>query len=68
MTQTITVKPSKKRGKIRVELDAEQFERLAANLRLFRSEFLESLNRAENDIKEGNIKRLRGLKDLRRKE
>ena len=65
-TLTLTVKTVPRRGeqKVLVELDAERFERLAAGLGFFRSEFVVSIDRAEREITEGKIKRLRGLKYL----
>jgi len=64
---TLTIRPSTKRKeKIRVELDAERFERLAAGLGFFNAEFVASVDRAEGEIAERKTKRLRGLKDLRR--
>jgi len=65
---TITVKPKTDNGKrVLVEMDAERFERLAANLGFFNPEFLKSLNRAENDIKTGRTKKIKSLKELRNK-
>lgn len=65
-TLTLTVKPSIKRErKVRVELDAERFERLAAGLGFFSSQFVASIGRAEKEITEGKTKHLRSLKDLR---
>lgn len=49
-----------------VEMDADRFERLAADLGLFQQEFLESLARAEGEARRGKLMRLRNLKDLRR--
>ena len=65
---TITIRPSPSRTKrVLVELDAERFERLAADLGFLRKEFLESVERAEEDIARGKIRRLRSLHDLRRR-
>ena len=63
----LTIRPSVRREqKVRVELDAERFERLAAGLGFFTPEFVASIDRAEREITEGKTKRLRSLKDLRR--
>jgi hypothetical protein len=63
----ITIKPSPRQAnRVLVELDVEKFERLAANLGLFRREFLESVERAEKDVAKGKVRRLRSLRDLRR--
>lgn len=64
---TLTIRPiTKRKEKVRVELDAERFERLAAGLGFFNSAFVASVDRAEKEIAGGRIKRLRSLKDLRR--
>ncbi|MBI3442328.1 MAG: hypothetical protein HY007_00975 [Candidatus Sungbacteria bacterium] len=63
---TLTIRPSVKRDrKVRVELNAERFERLAAGLGFFTSQFVASIDRAEKEIAEGRTKRLQSLKDLR---
>lgn len=64
---TLTIKPSQKRKRVSIELDADRFERLAANLGLFRKEFLESLARAEREVSQRRTHRLRSLRDLRRR-
>lgn len=58
--------PQQKSRKVRVEINPERFERLAANLGLFQKEFLESVARAENEIAAGKTRRLSDLRDLRR--
>ncbi|MEK7541599.1 MAG: hypothetical protein AAB533_01995 [Patescibacteria group bacterium] len=64
---TLTIRPPVKRERrVRVELDAERFERLAADLGFFTPQFIASIDRAEKEIAEGKTKRLRSLKDLRR--
>lgn len=64
---TLTIRPSiKQERKVRVELDAEQFERLAAGLGFFTSQFVASVDRAEKEIAEDKTRRLRSLKDFRR--
>lgn len=62
---TLTIKQKVNHRKILVEMDAEKFERLAASLGLFGSKFLKSLNRAEKDYKEGKVKKIKSLKELR---
>ncbi|MFH1656579.1 MAG: hypothetical protein ABH956_02270 [Candidatus Nealsonbacteria bacterium] len=62
---TIEIKP-KASGKVLIEMDAEKFERLAASLGLFNSEFLESLDRVEKDCKEGKVEKIKSLKELRK--
>ena len=64
---TITIKPRTNHSrKILVEMDADKFERLAADLGLFSPKFLKSLNRAEKDYKAGRIKKIKSLKELRK--
>jgi len=52
--------------KILVEMDFEKFERLAANLGFFNQDFLKSVDLAEKDYKNGRIKKIRSLGELRR--
>lgn len=62
---TLTIRPIlKRKEKVRVELDAERFERLAAGLGFFSSAFVASINRAEREITEGKTKHLWSLKRL----
>jgi len=63
-TLAIKIQPKTARRML-VEIDADKFERLAAGLGLFREEFLESLNRAEKEVAQGKLKRLKDLQDLR---
>ena len=63
---SIAIKPKIDHSRrILVELDAERFERLAANLGFFSAEFLKSLERAERDYKEGRVRKIKSLKELR---
>ncbi len=62
---TITAKPAAKR-RITIELDANRFERLAADLGLLRKEFIDSVDHAEQEIVQGKARRLHSLKDFRR--
>lgn len=65
---TIKVKPYKSRTrKVLIEMDANKFERLAANLGFFNPEFVISLDQAESDIKTKRINKIKSLKDLRTK-
>ena len=50
-----------------VEVDAGKFERLAAGFGLFNNEFLNSIGRAESDIKAGRVRKIRSLRFLRNK-
>ena len=59
---TITQKNPKR---VTIEFDADKFEKLAAAFGLFNPEFLKSLERAEKDVKEGRIRKIKSLKDLR---
>ena len=63
----LNVNPQKSLGqKVLIEMDAVKFERLAANLGLFNSEFLKSLNQAEKDCRAGRIRKIKSLKELRK--
>jgi hypothetical protein len=64
---TITVERKPKSKRIIVEIDADKLERLAASLGLFSSSFLDSMARSEKEIALGKTKRLRNLRELRRK-
>ena len=64
---TITIKPKINHSrKILVEMDANKFERLAANLGFFSPEFLKSLNQSEKDYEAGRVKKIKSLKELRK--
>ena len=66
-TLNVTIRPRQARSrKIIVELDADRFERLAADLGLFSRTFLSSLERAEREVAQSKARRLRSLRDLRR--
>ena len=58
--------PEKIGKKVLIEMDADKFERLAANLGLFNTDFLKSLNRAEKDYRAGKVYKLKSLKELRK--
>ena len=64
---TITVVRKPKSKRIIVEIDADKLERLAASLGLFSSSFLDSISRSEREIALGKTKRLRNLRELRRR-
>lgn len=65
-TLTLTVKPRlKKPATMLVEIDADQFERLAASLGLFNPDFLKSIARAEHDYRAGRTRKIRSFKELR---
>ncbi len=64
---TLTIKPeTNKSRKILIELDAEKFERLAADFGFFNPEFLKSLARAEKDYQTGKIRKIKSLRELRK--
>jgi hypothetical protein len=64
---TITVERKPRSKRIIVEIDADKLERLAASLGLLSSSFLDSVSRSEKEIALGKIKRLRNLRELRRR-
>jgi len=59
---------SKKEGSrtVSVNFDANRFERVAADFGLFNKDFLESIDRAERDIRAGRVKEISDLRELRR--
>ena len=65
-TLNLTIRPRQAESrKFIVELDADRFERLAADLGLFSRAFLASIERAEQEVAQGKARRLRSLRDLR---
>ena len=55
----------KRNNRVLVEMNADRFERLAAEFGFFGKEFLKSLERAEKDVKAGRIRKVQSLKQLR---
>jgi len=49
---------------MRIEVDADKFERLAALFGLFNKDFLKSLDQAEKDFDSGDVETISSLKDL----
>ena len=64
---TITVERRPKSKRILVEIDADKLERLAASLGLFSSSLVDSISSSEKEIALGKTKRLRNLRELRRR-
>ena len=62
-TITILDKPTAK--KIRIEVDADGLEKLAAGLGFFSPDFIKSLERAEKDYRAGRVRKVRSLRQLR---
>ena len=62
---TIIVEQKSNSNRIKIEIDATKFERLAANLGLFSKSFLSSLDKSEKEAKQGKLTRLSSFKDLR---
>ncbi len=50
---------------ITIKMDANKFERLAANFGFFNPDFLKSLSRAEKDFEAGRFQKIKSLKELR---
>ena len=64
---SVTIKPrTRQPKKVLVEFDADQFERLAANLGFYSPEFLRSLARAEKDYRAGRMRKITSLRELRK--
>jgi hypothetical protein len=59
----ITIK--KRNGRVLIDVDADRFEKLAADFGFFSDSFLKSLERAEKDVKAGRIRKVQSLKELR---
>ena len=59
----LTIK--KRNNRVLVEMNADRFERLAAEFGFFGKEFLKSPERAEKDVKAGRIRKVQSLKQLR---
>jgi hypothetical protein len=67
LVATITVEREPHSRRIVVEIDADRLERLAASLGLLSPSFLDSILRSEEEIALGKTKRLRNLRELRRR-
>lgn len=65
-TLPITIKKNNSQD-ITIKMDASKFERLAANFGFFNPDFLQSLSRSEKDFKNGSVKKIKSLKELRTK-
>ena len=49
-----------------MEMDANRLEKLASMFGMYNPDFLDSLERAERDVKAGRVYKLRSLRDLRK--
>lgn len=67
MTQTITIKTTSVGRKVIVELDADKLERLASHLGFYNPDFLQSIDRAEQDYKAGRVREVSSLRELRKR-
>lgn len=63
-TTLLAKAPIRGRNKFLIEIDAERFEKLAADLGFFNPDFLQSIDRAEADYRAGRFKKLKSLKEL----
>ncbi len=57
-------KVSKRPKTILVEFSAEQFERVAATFGMFNPDFLKSLARSEAQVRKGQVRKIKSLKEL----
>lgn len=64
---TLVIRTSSVGKKIFVELDANKFERLASHLGFFNPDFLKSVDRAERDYKDGRVREVASLSQLRKR-
>ena len=62
---SVKIKSKTTTKKFVVEIDADKFEKLAADFGFFNPEFLKSIDRGEADYRAGRIKKIRSLKELR---
>lgn len=51
--------------KVILEMDADRFERFAAAFRFVSKEAMESIERAERDVRAGRVREIKSFKDLR---
>lgn len=63
---SLTIKEGRNKSHKMVEFDVREFEKLAALFGMFNPDFLESVERAENDYKAGRVIKFKSLKDLRK--
>ena len=61
----LTIK--KRNHRVLIEMDADRFEKLAADFGFFSKDFLESLEQSEKDLKAGRVKKIQSLKELRQR-
>jgi hypothetical protein len=61
----LTIK--KRNNRVLIEMDADRFEKLAANFGFFSKDFLKSLEQAEKDVKAGRVRKIHSLKELRQR-
>ena len=61
----LTIK--KRNHRILVEMDADRFQKLAADFGFFSKDFLKSLEQAEKDVRAGRIRKIDSLKELRQR-
>ncbi|OHA86979.1 MAG: hypothetical protein A3A96_03515 [Candidatus Zambryskibacteria bacterium RIFCSPLOWO2_01_FULL_39_39] len=66
-SMTFKIKQAEPKSKnVTISFDAQKFERIAGNFGFFNQDFLESLNRAEKDIKAGRVQKIKSLAFLRK--
>lgn len=61
---TLPVTISKLKRKLKIEVDADKFERLAAIFGFFNKDFLRSIDTAEEEYSSGEVEKISSLKDL----
>ncbi len=65
MNIRMKVRKDNKERTVSVSFDANRFERVAAEFGMFNKSFLQSIDRAERDIRAGRITSVGSLKELR---
>ncbi len=63
-SMNIEIKTNSK-SKIVVEMNADKFEKMAANFGFFGDDFLKSLNKSEKDYKAGRVKKISSLSSIK---
>ena len=63
----IAIKTTSVGKKVTVELDANKLERLASHLGFFGPDFLKSIDRAERDYRDGRVREVASLSELRKR-
>ena len=61
---TLTIIQKPKSRKVHIEIDLDQWERLADILGFYRPEFLKTLRQSLKESKEGRVRKIESLREL----